>query len=822
MSIFANVYTGTFPNDGTGTALRDAFQIIDQNFANITNITSQVAGVTAIVPPGLPPTAGRSGNVYLSVNDVLGAASTGYVNDKFELYSYGDSNVGLYLPSDSTITSLQSDITAANSAIITANSAVVSYINATIEPLATNVASLINSENNIPGIITNVTALQINAAIQGTQINSLLANDASVTSSINSLNALVVNLTANSATQATQINDLQIAVIDIANTDVGVLTSRVENLESNSVTVSAQISNLNNEVNLLFANDAISNSQITTLIANAATQQQSINFLMTANTAEVAIEINNINSTLSAATIDITQLYANAAIQGTAINGLRANITAANAAIVLNNSTWRSNAAGLYNSIQAIAANDAVQFSSISATNANVTVANARIATQAGQITSLNSNVTAANTAIITANAAMTVYVNSLVNPIEANTGNILNAYNNLDAAMNNIELLFDNVNTINGNISTVQSSINVTNANVAAANVAIQLVNANVASVNASMPNLALTTTNIIPTVSNAYSLGSTTRFFKNLYVGGDAVLGSNLRVQSYIVTSNLITATTEATRFQGNSMQIFYTAVIGNLIVGNIQSNTGFSYTMGNSVNWSPSVSTVSSALDQLSATVQALKSTQYGTTGQITFDNYTISTQNDLGGNFGITLSPANGGEVHVDSYTGINNNNPGYWLHVGDGAPGAINNTGNISIDFNNGTDAAKASTIIDYAWWDSASRGNDNRGTGPHTHFGIYKNDDSHDSAYIEFDVTSGNASVGNLIATGSVTMGNTVINNGITTTTLTLSSAIQFANLTTTQITAIASPARGMTVYNYTTGNVQVYNGTKWANVVLS
>ena len=51
---------------------------------------------------------------------------------------------------------------------------------------------------------------------------------------------------------------------------------------------------------------------------------------------------------------------------------------------------------------------------------------------------------------------------------------------------------------------------------------------------------------------------------------------------------------------------------------------------------------------------------------------------------------------------------------------------------------------------------------------------------------------------------------------------ITLTSAIQFANLTTTQVNTISAPTRGMTVYNYTTGNIQVYNGTKWANVVLS
>jgi hypothetical protein len=51
---------------------------------------------------------------------------------------------------------------------------------------------------------------------------------------------------------------------------------------------------------------------------------------------------------------------------------------------------------------------------------------------------------------------------------------------------------------------------------------------------------------------------------------------------------------------------------------------------------------------------------------------------------------------------------------------------------------------------------------------------------------------------------------------------MTLTSAIQFANLTTAQVNTISTPNKGMTVYNYNTGNIQVYNGVKWANVVLS
>ena len=63
---------------------------------------------------------------------------------------------------------------------------------------------------------------------------------------------------------------------------------------------------------------------------------------------------------------------------------------------------------------------------------------------------------------------------------------------------------------------------------------------------------------------------------------------------------------------------------------------------------------------------------------------------------------------------------------------------------------------------------------------------------------------------------------NTISANNISAANLTLSSVLQFANLTTSQIEAITVTNPGMTVYNYTTGNIQVHNGTKWANITLS
>jgi len=87
------------------------------------------------------------------------------------------------------------------------------------------------------------------------------------------------------------------------------------------------------------------------------------------------------------------------------------------------------------------------------------------------------------------------------------------------------------------------------------------------------------------------------------------------------------------------------------------------------------------------------------------------------------------------------------------------------------------------------------------------------------SAVLLFNSTA--TSVNAFGAATTINIGNASGNTNITGF-LTVSSAIQFANLTTTQINAIAPTNRGMTVYNYTTGNVQVYNGTKWANITLS
>jgi hypothetical protein len=158
MASFANVYVGTAPNDNSGDPLRNAFQKINLNFANISAAGNAVAGVSSV--------AGRTGNVVLTVNDVAGAGSVAYLNQivaagnayvDSQLANIGSTNVALINSNVSVldanlgvatnnitvlfanaatqangITLLTNKVNAANAAIITANTGMKSYVDSHI------------------------------------------------------------------------------------------------------------------------------------------------------------------------------------------------------------------------------------------------------------------------------------------------------------------------------------------------------------------------------------------------------------------------------------------------------------------------------------------------------------------------------------------------------------------------------------------------------------------------------------------------------------------------------------------------------------------
>jgi hypothetical protein len=814
MTAFANVYVGAAPNDLTGDPLRNAFQKINLNFANI---TSGNANVTVNSP--VRSVAGRTGNVVLTVNDVLGVASNAWVNAQTNA-----ANVYANLLYFTTTSNITANVYAQVSANLSSN-------------IAQTASDLVNSGNLLLPVYANINSTNANVTAANARISLLSANVGGVNNSVSLLVAANVVTDANLGTQSLRIGSLE-ANAATQSADISTNTNRVTAANARIATLDANLGTATTNISTLLANAATQAATLDTLTANAVTQANSLATL----TANAVTQANTLAAlTANAATQDssLSLLQSNSVIQGSQINILDANLGTA----TTNITTLLANAATQATTLVDLAGNDTVQGGQIRTLDANLGVATTNIGINTGAIFSLNANLTATNLAVVTANLAMKSYVDGQVAFLTSNAGtqassiNTINA--NLGTATNNITTLFTNaisqtfeivslqanitaanasqlannvtqsqqIQAVNANINQANVEINNLRANITAANATTQslitLVNANVSASNAKLApisNIEAIYGNLIPLTSNIYSLGKNGIKWNEIWTGG------NINTTSYLQAGVGLQAPVVSTgNLQSNTALVYFEAIVGNLRtvddfgvanIGNIITTAGVFWSNGAEYGYS-NIS-VSTYLQHLNTNVIPLNDDVYtigranlqvkdmylsnalviggevitvsgqqisingaplsANTGNIAFSGTTITT--DAGAGTGIILNSAGAGEIAMQDYVGINNTNPGYWLHIGDGAPGAVHNTGNISIDYNNGLDTRRGSTIISYAWWDAASNGNDNRGTGVHTHFGIYKNDDTFDNKFLEFEYTSGNANVGNLTATSLTVLTN--------------------------------------------------------------
>jgi hypothetical protein len=331
MSSFSYVYVGNVANDGTGTALRDAFAIIDANFANIAS-----GNATINVNAPVQTVANRTGNISLTVNDVGGAASIGYVNS----------------------------LSLAGNA----------YVTATLS----NVQALINTLSNVDVSVveTTVLALQMNVGVLLTQLGTLNANLGVQYTELTPLPSAVSSLQSTTSNLTSAVNS--------AATTITTHTSAIAGLVSGNTYTQTEIVNLTaglTAANLVFstANTAWQNN-VGAIVANlAASSQNAVNlanliYSADANVTAVNVAISGINTSLSS---------------------LNANVAAANAAIVTANTAVVSHFTSVITPIQANtgnlaailgnsannSANISILFTDVASINSNVTAANAAIVT---------------------------------------------------------------------------------------------------------------------------------------------------------------------------------------------------------------------------------------------------------------------------------------------------------------------------------------------------------------------------------------------------------------------------------------------------------
>lgn len=466
----ANVYIGAAANDGTGDPLRTAFRTINQNFANLAAITGNAnvvvfssgnANVTAIYNAGVESVAGRTGNVTLTVTDVLGAASIGYVD------------------------AVSANI-ANTAATIAGNLNTVIWANVTGKPSFANIATT-GSWDDLTDIPLNVNNAITQTAVD-TANSAMVANVTAANTRIGQLQANINTLFSNAAVQHIEFSNLR-ANITAANAAIDAI----------------DLSSIN--ANVTAANAAIA------LLVTANTNQASYINLNTSRVAAANVEIASLRANITAANaaIEVAAVawVSNAGVQQTEINRVNANVTAANAAIsALTSSISANNIAQaslitsltantgvLASNITTLLANAAAQAITISTITANTTAfqiySNANAVTQRTQIINLQENLAGANSSIAALIVANTVQ-SSIIRTMDANIGNLWVWTDEIDNESYLLTQIFDQLITANianeSNIANLQANTTQLASNIATlyANAATQygqflLVNSNV-----------------------------------------------------------------------------------------------------------------------------------------------------------------------------------------------------------------------------------------------------------------------------------------------------------------------------------------------------
>ena len=767
---------------------------------------------------------------------------------------------------------LQSQLTGANAAIVTANTALKSY---TDNQISTAINDLINSAPGTLDTLAEIAAnlLSSNSAI-GSIVNSITSTNANVTAANAAIvtantamkgyvDAVTTAWTSNAASQAGSITTLQTQVYANANV-ASYLPTYTGNIAGNIVKSGYTWTFSNTGTTTFPTGVTLSNARgantvnFTTAIDKSfqiETQTSTTGRLWSFGTdGNLTLPQNaNINFSNGVSILaGITGTYSNANVA----SYLPTYSEAISANIAKNGYTWRfgTNGTTQFPGSQILApAGESItmqsdQYSQLMWENANVTVApnmainsnfyvaqnNATldIGYRDGSSTQLIKSwywnvdggmsfpdTTTQYTAF--SNAAVATYLSNYDGGINFTASPaVITGLGNISSAnftfANGVNIL-STVTDLYTNAATQQTSINNINANIGGYYV---WANANVAGLYNSILGA-----NTAWTANAASQAGLITTLQSNAGVQADAITGAN----AAIVTANTAmkgyvdAVTTSLTANAGAQAD----AITGaNTTISTLQANVGSFYTWANTNFGTSSYGNTNANALLSSNTISTIN-----TTGDIK----TIA--NVIGTNFTF----ANGVNI-LSTATGLYSNNtvfsymPTYSGNIAgnivkSGYTWRFGTDGNLTIpeniNFANGVNILSTATglysnntVISFMPTYSGNiAGNIVKG-GYVYRFGTDGNLTLPETGYLRV----GTGIIAGFVSSPAPTISgfSSISADNITASSISVTSVVQYANLTTTQITAISPTSRGMTVFNYTTGNIQVYNGTKWANITLS
>ena len=340
--------------------------------------------------------------------------------------SYGNANVATYLPTDTTIIGINANVAGANAAIISANTAMKAYSDYQDGLITTAWTA------NAASQAGDITILYANAASQSTSITTLFSNAATQDSSI-------ISLWANAASQEDEITSLRAnitaanAAIITANTAMkGYVDAQIVTLNSNIVTANSAVVSYVNTLNSAMASN-VAGANAAIISANTAMKAYSdyqdglITTAWTANAAFQEDEITSLRANVTAANAAISTLQTTGVKSVTASDGITGNVTSGN--IGLTNSDkgssqfiFKNIAVGGQTTVTATTNNDTVNLVAgsgitITTLSKNVSFVNSGVTSLAGGNNIIVSASTGAVTitrtdglqAVITGNASATI-----------------------------------------------------------------------------------------------------------------------------------------------------------------------------------------------------------------------------------------------------------------------------------------------------------------------------------------------------------------------------------------------------------------------------
>lgn len=284
---------GSFPSDGSGDPLRVAFDKINENFAELYTVTglsnaaSNSAGTVTSV-------ANKFGNVTLYVQDVIGAASKGYVDNAVTAnISATTESLNSYIISqtDELTANIASSATDLNQQISAATGNLVAYIT--------------TISNNLDQRIDN-TVTSLNQTIQ-TRVENLIDAAPATLDTLREIANSIANDPNFSANVLTRISSLQQYLVDQISLQDQILTSYAQNTDTqigqinatlNQKASTASVTTLTNTVaNLSSSVSSLSNTVSSMQTALTTTLPAKADQATTYTKAEVDALILNISST---------------------------------------------------------------------------------------------------------------------------------------------------------------------------------------------------------------------------------------------------------------------------------------------------------------------------------------------------------------------------------------------------------------------------------------------------------------------------------------------------------------------------------------------